>query len=257
MQNQESSEASIEIVSLSNIPDLRVNIYSGCIVNGVRFFTKERDDRRTTQNSGVVVPGVHDDEEIDFYGRLCNVVELTFLHGYEVILFQCDWFDTNPNKRRIQRDYDLISINVSTTWYGSEPFVFATQASQVFYVDDYKLGSNWKVVQKVKQRNIWDVEEKVDEEDILDDSFTNAYQESDSSDVHVVVQEEENREDLHIIRTDIDPEIVVDHDLNQGNTDNIFDYDDASEGEDDTLAEYNSDSNTSISDDDTDGEDNI
>lgn len=128
---------------------------------------------------------------INLYGRLCNVIELTFVHGYEVILFHCEWFDTNLKKRWIEKNYHLVSINVNTQWYGNDPFVLATQASQVFYLYDYKLWSNWKVVQQVWHINIWDIEKKDDEEDIADNSVINAYQESKPSDVNAVVQEEE------------------------------------------------------------------
>ncbi|KAL6202866.1 hypothetical protein ACLB2K_026570 [Fragaria x ananassa] len=49
----------------------------------------------------------------------------------------------------IRYDYNLTSINTTSTWYDDEPFILATEAQQVFYLDDYKLGSHWKVVQKL------------------------------------------------------------------------------------------------------------
>lgn len=258
MQQQGSPEASTEIVSLSNIPDVRANIYPGCIVNGVRYLTKERDDRRTTQNSGVVVPGEHDDEVIDFYGRLSNVFELTFVHGYKVILFQCEWFDTNPKRRLMQEDYGFVSINTSTLWYANDPFVLATQATQVFYLDDYRLGSNWKVVQRVQQRNSWEIEENDEEqEEAINESFRDAYQEYRSSNINIAVQEDENLDELHIFRTDVEPDVVLNQDYNQNDVDDNLVSDDSSEGEDDTLVEYSSDSATSISDYDTDGEETL
>ncbi|KAG6528758.1 hypothetical protein ZIOFF_010943 [Zingiber officinale] len=35
-------------------PDVEVQLYDACIVNGIRYHTRSRDARRTTQNSGVV-----------------------------------------------------------------------------------------------------------------------------------------------------------------------------------------------------------
>ena len=57
----------------------------------------------------------------------------------------------------------------------------------MFYLDDYKNGQNWKVVQKVQHRHLWDILEKditteVDgnfDETIEDD----AYQENESCDI--------------------------------------------------------------------------
>ncbi|KAL5785495.1 hypothetical protein ACOSQ2_007887 [Xanthoceras sorbifolium] len=94
-----SAEASDELYSLSNGPDFRVCYYPGCVVNGVRYLVTNRDAQRTTQNSGVMVPGEHDNLEISFYGVLISIVELVYLLGHRVILFKCKWFDTNPKKK--------------------------------------------------------------------------------------------------------------------------------------------------------------
>ena len=80
LHHQGSIEATNELYSLACGPDVRVIQYSGCIVNGVRFHTMDRDDRRTTQNSEVVVPREHDNEVIDFFGRLCSVLKIKYLN---------------------------------------------------------------------------------------------------------------------------------------------------------------------------------
>ena len=92
---KQSLEAIDELFSLACGPENQVHTYIGCIVNGVRFHTKDRDDRRITQNSGIFVSGEHDGEEVDFYGILSNVVVLNYILGYKVILFKCSWYDTN------------------------------------------------------------------------------------------------------------------------------------------------------------------
>lgn len=42
-------------------------------------------------------------------------------------------------------------------------FIFAIQAQQVFYLNDTKYGSNWKVVQVVQNKWIWDVPTKLED----------------------------------------------------------------------------------------------
>jgi hypothetical protein len=42
-------------------------------MNGVRFHTKECAQNHTTQNSGVVVRGEHNNLIIEFYGELRNI----------------------------------------------------------------------------------------------------------------------------------------------------------------------------------------
>ena len=98
---KQSLEATDELYSLACGPENQVHTYTGCIgiVNEVRFHTKDRDDRRVTQNIGIFVFGEHDGEEVDFYGILSNVVVLNYILGYKVILFKCSWFDTNQKKK--------------------------------------------------------------------------------------------------------------------------------------------------------------
>jgi len=48
-------------------------------------------------------------------------------------------------------------VNTSLTWCEFDPFILASQASQVFYLNDIKLGGSWKVVQKMTHRNIYDI----------------------------------------------------------------------------------------------------
>ena len=87
-------------------------------------------------------------------------MELNYLFGYKVILFKCKWFDTNRKYKRIQQDPHFTIIDISSTWYENDLFVLATQAHQVLYLDDYKNDKNWKVVQKVQHRHLWDILEK-------------------------------------------------------------------------------------------------
>jgi hypothetical protein len=48
-------------------------------------------------------------------------------------------------------------VNTGRKWYESNPFILACQTVQVFYLDDLKLGGNWKVVQRMISRNIYDI----------------------------------------------------------------------------------------------------
>ncbi|KAH9684342.1 DUF4216 domain-containing protein [Citrus sinensis] len=189
MRCEGSIEATDQFYSLACGPNPVVYSYSGCNVNGVRYHVHTRDKNLKTQNSGVMVPGQHGSVSVDFYGVLSSVIELNYIFGNQIILFKCDWFDTNFNKKRIQKDYHLTSINVSRMWYENDPFVLAIQVRQVFYVDDYKLGSNWKVVNKMQHRHMWDVPEINDIEESFE-NVDNIYQENESSDIQLAVEEE-------------------------------------------------------------------
>ena len=53
-------------------------------------------------------------------------------------------------------------------WYKDEPFILATQAKQVFCINDLLRGRNWKVVEKVDHRQIWDIEDDMEAADDID-----------------------------------------------------------------------------------------
>ncbi|RVW27633.1 hypothetical protein CK203_099152 [Vitis vinifera] len=241
---KQSPEAIDELYSLACGPNNRVHTYMGCIVNGVRFHTKDRDDRRITQNSGICVSREHDGEEVDFYGVLSNVVVLNYVLGYKVILFKCTWFNTNQKKKRIKHDYNFTTIQVTSTWYDNDPFILTTQAQQVFYLDDYKNGHNWKVVQKVNHRHMWDVPEKdtnieIDEE-VCRGSDEEAYQDNAFHELKWFVEQDDGFEFQRSNRLNIDLEVVNDNVLileNMNDNDDNFICGDIKE-EDETLDDY-------------------
>lgn len=169
MRAEDSPVITDDIYSLACGPDRRVTLHSGCIVNGIRFRTMARDTCLKTQNSGVVVKGDDQSEDKDFYGVLVDIIELEYLYGNRVFLFKCDWWDIS-RRTGIHVDKYFTSVNVSKTWYENDPFVLATQARQVFYVNDTKLRGDWKVVQRVDPRNMYDVVEK-DEENGNDETY--------------------------------------------------------------------------------------
>ncbi|KAK3206782.1 hypothetical protein Dsin_020828 [Dipteronia sinensis] len=78
-----SLEATDELYSLSCGPDFRVRCHPGCVVNGILYLVTSRDEQRTTQNSGVMMPDEHDSNDISFYGVLISVVELVYLFSHQ------------------------------------------------------------------------------------------------------------------------------------------------------------------------------
>ncbi|XP_026384463.1 uncharacterized protein LOC113280039 [Papaver somniferum] len=213
LRDKGSADATDELYSIACGPDSRVKSYSGCIVNGVRFFTKSRDDIRTTQNSGLVVEEDHEGKHVDFYGILSDIIELQ--------------------------------------WYKDDPFVLAVgrQTQQVFYLDDYKFGSNWKVAERMQHRNLWDVPELEEVEEIEETetykTTEEAYQNNEVSTLLETV-EEEDLDAREFSRHDAEAEVVdTPIDLNDN-----FIYDVESDEEDETAIEYiDSDVEVILSDD--------
>ncbi|CAL2228350.1 unnamed protein product [Prunus armeniaca] len=98
--------------------------------------------------------------DIDFYGKLTTVVQLLYKDRYQVIMFKCRWFDTNPNRPgSVKIDHGLLSVNMNRTWYDDDPYILANMATQIVYLDDPKAGSGWNVVQNMDHRNVYAIPE--------------------------------------------------------------------------------------------------
>ncbi|KAA0040145.1 transposon protein, putative, CACTA, En/Spm sub-class [Cucumis melo var. makuwa] len=197
---RERGEASDDLYSIALGPINEVRTYSGCFVNGLRFHSIERDNRWTTQNTGIMAYGETKVDETNYYGVLQEVLDLEYLKCRRVCLFKCNWFDTDVKKNKFHCDLGFKIINTSHFWYTDDPYILATQAVQVFYIDDPKLRSIWKIVQIVQNKQVWDIPES---EEVEDDKFE--LLEACSS-----IGVDESIHDIPFCRGDVEP-TVVDH----------------------------------------------
>lgn len=116
-------------------PYAKVLCYKAYDVNGYRFHTSSYGKNKSTVNSHICVKGEwYDDTEHDYYGIIEEIVELEF-HGLnnKVVLFKCHWFDV-VNGVRVDKDHGLVEIKHTSSLHTYEPFVFAVQPIQVYYL---------------------------------------------------------------------------------------------------------------------------
>ncbi|KAB1212963.1 hypothetical protein CJ030_MR5G005109 [Morella rubra] len=157
MPNENLGTVSYDLYALASSPDQLALCYSGYVVNGVRFYTVLHEHFHNTQNSGVVVSGDHAGEDVDFYDQVVKIYPLHDLRKNLVYLLKCDWFDLSTQNLSLDKSCRFVNINISRKWYKDDPYVLTSQGNQVFYVDDMKLGSHWKIVQKIIFRNTYDI----------------------------------------------------------------------------------------------------
>jgi hypothetical protein len=131
-----------EIRNLVVGPLFTVTRYQGMDINGYTLYTMTQDKNSVYQNSGVRVRAVvdnnndvDDDMETDtYYGQIEEIWELDCVR-LKVALFWCRWV-TN-GKRAVSKDkYCYVSVDLRVFGYKNEPFVFANDVEQVFYVPD-------------------------------------------------------------------------------------------------------------------------
>ncbi|XP_042942758.1 uncharacterized protein LOC122307433 [Carya illinoinensis] len=196
-------------------PERWVASYTACIINGKRFHTKQRELRRRTQNSGVLVTGDENTNNVDFYGVINEIVELHYMGWRRVYLFMCDWFDVGDPRRGVRVDNHMTSINMDRIWYKDEPFVLACQASQCFYIKDIRAKGRWFVVQKYTNRNVYDIPSVPRVLEDLDGSTSDddAYQETEESYDYAPLQCDACPVTTPLNRDDLEPILIEAQDV--------------------------------------------
>ncbi|KAM5584841.1 hypothetical protein ABKV19_004281, partial [Rosa sericea] len=149
-------KVSVQMRSLAQRPGKQAVYYKGYNIHGFRFHTVQHDVTKKTQNSGVMVKGDNQINCVPWYGTLTDVVELWYTGHNKVLLFHCNWFDTATKGKCYKEDrYGILSVNNKGKLNTQEPFVLASQATQVYYVEGIK-NSAWSVVVETKPRNVFE-----------------------------------------------------------------------------------------------------
>lgn len=225
LRRQALENVSDDLYSLSQGPDERYGSWNNCIVNGVRYRSKRTEEMFRTQCSGVSTVGVHNGEDIIFYGTLLEVMELLYKFDRKVLVFRCKWFNSDPNSNLVVGDHNLTSINTTSNWYAGDPYILASQARQVFYLPDLRRGPNWRIVQKVPSRTMFDVLEK---DDVDDENFDVDDDTDDDFGILPLTPVEDNVDPSSLVRNDVMPIHYPDRlfvDLNIESPNIIFDQD--------------------------------
>nr|GFA26321.1 hypothetical protein [Tanacetum cinerariifolium] len=125
-----------------------------CVFDGVRYVMHSRDERRTTQNSGICLPGP--DGEM-YYGQLQEILKFKYLL-FKVVLFRVKWFDTQNQGRKVKRlvlKNNITQIDTRGGAFKNDQYILVTQVKQVFYLED-KAKPHWQVVEHVNHKKFSD-----------------------------------------------------------------------------------------------------
>ncbi|GJU90111.1 hypothetical protein Tco_1302534 [Tanacetum coccineum] len=156
VDNDQDPEVSTtnELFALANGPSWTPISVNSCVVDGVRYVVHSRDERRTTQNSGICSPGP--DGEM-YYGQLQEIIEFKYLL-FKVALFRVKWFDTSNKGRKVNKlvlRNNMTQIDCSREAFKDDQYILVTQVKQVFYLED-KTKPHWKVVEHVNHKKFSD-----------------------------------------------------------------------------------------------------
>ncbi|XP_060186724.1 uncharacterized protein LOC132616141 isoform X2 [Lycium barbarum] len=152
-------------------------------VNGFKFRTLSRVQGLKTQNCGVF--GTFDTRSyasnrdnnmvvggVPYYEKLVDIIELNYNGQFTVTLFKCQWANTTTDRGIKKDELGFTSVNFSHSIHlgdreEHEPYILASQAQLVYYVDDEK-EKQWSAVVHLKPRDLYDMGEETEEESIYD-----------------------------------------------------------------------------------------
>ena len=229
------------LVALSKWPYIYVKRLKHYVINGLKFRSVNDEANRKTQNSGV---SVATDGGITYYGVLSDIIELNYSKNIKHVLCKCKWVD-DQNRRGYRTDeFEFPMVNFTHFIHGGdemmdEPYVLASQAIQVFYVED-KRHKDWYVIVKTKVRNVFDagISPQRDEDNTYSFSKNVPYNISTNE----VVSDNLGwaRDDVEGMT--IDASIIAERDLHEvNNLDDCEFINDESNNEDDNEYEYTED----------------
>ncbi|XP_025661460.1 uncharacterized protein [Arachis hypogaea] len=145
-------QLSTDIKFLARGPLSNATRYSAYKINGCTFRTVAREEGLRTQNSGVYLtsstPCVASrvdknlrQGDVPYYGKLEDIIEVSYYGRFTVVLFKCKWADSTRHRgyRRDQWHFHCVNFErpIHTGEHEEdEPYILASQASMVYYVDD-------------------------------------------------------------------------------------------------------------------------
>ncbi|KAL4022843.1 hypothetical protein IC575_016589 [Cucumis melo] len=90
--------------------------------------------------------------EMSFYGVIEEIWELNY-NSFKVAIFKCDWVENSGGIKT--DDLGFVLVDLSRVGHKNDSFIFATQAKQVFFVEDPS-DSRWSIVLTPPQRDFAD-----------------------------------------------------------------------------------------------------
>ena len=147
--------------------------------------------------------------DVTYYGALTDIIELNYYDEFKIVLFRCDWVDVTHGRGITQdvQGFTLISfahLIHTGDHILDEPFVFASQAQQVIFVQDRR-DEQWVVPLPIRPRDTFDLGDVASDGGNIEVNIP----EEEGNILHLANQIETENDDFELVRSDID-DIFVD-----------------------------------------------
>ncbi|KAM0924073.1 hypothetical protein ACQ4PT_005076 [Festuca glaucescens] len=203
-------QISEEIQILAQEPFRIGRKYNSYTAKGFHFHTHSSDEGRPIQNSGVALAAESAGVIKMYYGIIREIVELDYQHKGNMVLFRCDWVDNRVEDKWVKTDqFGVTIVNLNHLFssgdkLSDEPFILASQATQVYYVPEANDKGWCAVVQNKKPHDTYSMAAMDDEN--IEDGLDN---EGLLVDLHTGVDPNIDYANFSHIRTDIDGIMVA------------------------------------------------
>nr|POE77226.1 hypothetical protein CFP56_36640 [Quercus suber] len=143
---------------LTKYLDNEVKSFKRFVINGIKFCIKDFEANRKTQNNGV---SVITEGRANYYDVLTDIIELNYSDKLCYVFFKCKWVDVISGRRYKTNEFGFLLVNFTRLIYEGdrmidEPCVLASQALNVFYVEDPR-HEDWMAIIKTKASAVFDV----------------------------------------------------------------------------------------------------
>ena len=96
---------------------------------------------------------------LPFIGELTDIIEIRYTNAKKFMLFKFNWVDNRMRKK--EDEYKFTTVNFNHLSYPNnratdEPFILASRAEQVWYVQD-PMEPNWRVLVQMTLRDLFDM----------------------------------------------------------------------------------------------------
>ena len=158
MDASKEKKFSDKVIQLARYLDNEAKQFKRYSINDLKFRTKDSEATRKTQNNRVCVVT---EGGATSYDVLIDIIELNYFDKYRYVLFKCQWVDVISGRGCKKDKFRFPLVKFSRLIYTgdgliNEPYVLASQALQVFYVEDVR-HKDWAMVVKTKPKEVFDV----------------------------------------------------------------------------------------------------
>jgi hypothetical protein len=143
---------------LASHPSSCVTSWQAYDINGYTCYTKEKDKKSVSQNSGIHIEAIDPQGlKTTYYGYIQDIWELNYGLRIRIPIFRCQWIK-HLNGVNVD-NYGLKLVDLKILGHKNDPWVLVDRVTQVFYVFDLETGKHIVVSRKQKIVGVDNVED--------------------------------------------------------------------------------------------------